>query len=244
MPKYVQPVLSKMSQLARQLRWQNVTNENALKKVIHEKVKHIKMLEEDGMCSLGRINTENQKDAFSKLVSYASTNDMEGPPSEKDIKAGYELFQAIVYCPPARVIKLFRFVDQVLSSESTRTIIKTFVNLFQSGAITEKTSFTLAKQFYNILASTLDLQYGNVLLATSTNLHLQAVLRNDWPFFANNSNLIEKCLQESICDGVQDIFKKLGISYFVSACLSCKTSLFRWQQSLERAVPSPSPPNL
>ena len=65
-----------------------------------------------------------------------------------------------------------------------------------------------------VVASTLQLHYGNILLATSTNKHLQAVIRNDWPFFANNTDLVEKCLQESHCEGIQDIAQKNGIVFF------------------------------
>ena len=144
----------------------------------------------------------------------------EGLPSEEDIKAGYELFHAVVYCPAEMVSKLFRFVDHLLSNESTRTIIQTIMNLFQSGVITDETSFTLAKQFYHVLASTLNLQYGNVLLATSTKAQLQDVIRNDWPFFANNTHLVEECLQESHCDGIRDNFQILGIVNFVAVCIS------------------------
>ena len=209
-PNYEQPFLAQMVQLARQLRLQNMTKERVLEKVIQKKLKNIQILEEDGMCSMGQVKPGNQKEAFSKLASYEKTNKTEGPPSEEDIRTGYELFQAVVYCP-TMVIKLFRFIDQLLSSESERTIILTFVNIFQSGAITDKTSFTLAKQFYNKLASTLNLKYGNVLLASSTNAQLKALIRKDWPFFSNNTNLVERCLQESHCDGIQDVFQKLGI---------------------------------
>ena len=163
------------------------------------------------VCAMGQVKPQKQTEVFSKLVSDVHIHEIEGPPSIKDIEIGYKLFHAIVYCP-IPLVKLFRFVDQLLSIESTRTIVQTFVNLFQSGAITDKTSFTLAKQFYFVLAS--NLQYGNVLLATSKNAQLQAVIRNDWPFFSNNTHLVGKCLQESNCDGIQDIFQKLGIMFF------------------------------
>ena len=109
-------------------------------------------------------------------------------------------------------MKLFRFVDQLLSTESSRTIIHTFVNLFWSGALKDFTSFSLAKEFYFVLASTLQLQYGNVLLATSTRGQLQAVIDNDWPFFTDNTGLLKACLKDLKCDATQEIFQKLGIT--------------------------------
>ena len=64
---------------------------------------------------------QNQKKAFSRLLSTANMSNDGGNLSEENVKTGYELFQAIVYCP-TMVIKLFKFVDQLLSSESERII--------------------------------------------------------------------------------------------------------------------------
>ena len=205
----------------------NMTKEEILEEVILKKVQNIRILEKVGMCSMERVKPMKQKDAFSKLVSYADMDKVDGTPSDEDIKIGYELVPAVVYCPAAMVIKHFRFTDQLLSSESSRTIIKTFVNLFQSGAITDETSFTLAKQFYVEVASTLDLQYGNVLLATSSKAQLQAAIRNDQPFFVNNSDQLEKCLKESQCDELQNKLQTLGIVLSKASHIFCNASLFQ-----------------
>ena len=71
----------------------------------------LKVLEENGICSMGQVKPGNQKEAFSKLASYENANKTEGPPSDEDIRTGYELYHAIVYCSSARVLKLFRFKD-------------------------------------------------------------------------------------------------------------------------------------
>ena len=57
---------------------------------------------------------------------------------------------------------------------------------------------------------TLNLQYGNILLATSTNSQLQSVIDNDWPFFTNQTDLVKTCLTDSDCDSIHDIIQKLG----------------------------------
>ena len=71
--------------------------------------------------------------------------------------------------------------------------------------------------FYLFLASTLDLQYGNVLLAMSKKAQLQEVLDNHWPFFTNKTEMVEACLQnDSHCNEiVEDIIQKLGIQNVV-----------------------------
>ena len=218
-PEYEQP-LPEMVQLARHLRLQNFTKKEVLEKIIHTKIYQIETLNEDEVCSLGQVKPQNQEAVISKLFSFSSF--VKGIPSDEDIKTGYELFQTIVFCP-AMTIKLFKFTDQMLSNESARTIIQTSVNLFRSRAIPDVTSLTLAKQFYLVLASTLNLQYGNVLLAAASNQHLQAVIRNGWPFFGNTTDLVTKLLQGSKCDECQDIFQKLG--NVLLYCLRCSTPI-------------------
>ena len=162
------------------------------------------------MCSMeDQISSDFLDEAFPKLASFVNENDLEESATDEDVMIGFEIFHAIVYCP-SMDIKLFLFVDQLLSNESSRTIIQTAVNLFRSGVLKDLTGFTEAKQFYQVLVSTLDLQYGNVLLATSTKSQLQAVINNDWPFFTNQTDLVKTCLLDSGCDSLQDIFQKLG----------------------------------
>ena len=211
-PKYKQPLLAEMVQTARDLRIQSKTRAKIQEQIFKEKLQKISVLEEEGTCNIKQITSEQLSETFQKLLSSVDKKETEGPVTEEDIKTGFQLFQTIIYCPSPMVIKHFRFVDNLLSVESSRTIIQTLVNTFRSGIITDKTSFALAKEFYSILASTLDLQYGDVLLATSTRSQLEEMLDNDWPFFTNNTQLMENCLKDSDCDGTQDIIKVLGKS--------------------------------
>ena len=151
-PKYEQPLLAEMVQLARQLRLQNMTEDEILEEVIHKKLQNIKIFDEDGMCSMEQVKPENLEKVFSslKLVLNVNMNTTDEPLTDEDIRTGYRIFHAIAYCP-IMVLKLFRFIDQLLSVESSRTIIQTFVNLFQSEAIRDETIFLLARQFYKVL---------------------------------------------------------------------------------------------
>ena len=213
-PKYVHPLLVGMIQLARQLRLKNMTEDDMLGEVISKKVKKIEVLLPSGpgdtMCFARKVMPKKYEYIFSKMISSEIIND-NGFPTEADMKTGYKLFQVMIYCPYAEVIKLFKFVNQMLSNESSRTIIQAVVNLFQPGVITQKESFHSANKFYNELASTLNLRYGDILLATSSRDQLQDALMNQLPFFAKFTELIEKCLQEFNCNGIQGIIKKLGI---------------------------------
>ena len=143
----------------------------------------------------------------------AELNMNKDEPLIEDIYNGYELFHSAEFCPTV-VVKIYTFIDQLLSNQTTRTIIQTIVGLFQSIALTDEKSFNLTKQFYQVLASTLDLQYGNIILATSTNAQRQAVITTKWPYFTNYTDLVEKCLFESSCDILQEIYQNLGESIF------------------------------
>ena len=162
------------------------------------------------MCSMDQIEPKGLDEVFPKLESFVEKEDMEGSVTDEDVTTGFELFRAVVYCPLATDIKLFRFVEQLLSDESARTITQTFVNLVRSGVLRDVRRFTLIKEFYLVLASTLNLRYGNVLLATSTNSQLETMINDDWPFFTNHTDLVKNCLLGSHCDSIQDRVQKLG----------------------------------
>ena len=177
----------------------------------------------DDMCTLGQVKADKEADVFSKLVFNVNTTNTQ--PSDIDIEAGYELFHAVIFCP-AMALKMYDFIDHLLSNETSRTIIQTIVHLFQPGTIADEESFKLAKEFYSVFASTLNLQYGNILLAASTTAQLQECLRNDCPFLTNNTNAVNKCIQESKCDIDSNIHQNNGKSHI---CIMYEI-YYRWRQ--------------
>ena len=187
---------------------------------------------------MGQLNPDYQNGVFSKVLSIARTAARGVQITDEDIETGYDLHQAVLFCPPMMVFKLYTFIEQLLSQETSRTIIQTVVNLFHSNVITDETSFKLAKHFYQVFASTIDLQYENILLATSANAQLETIKSKDWPFL---SNLTEKCLIESNCSSLLKIYQNLGKFCFSSLFL--KLCNHRCHQCLTRAVPPPGPPD-
>ena len=199
--------------LARDLRLQNMTKEEILKEVIRQKSQMRVIPELDDKCMMEQVGFYEYEDVFSTLVFNANKNQTSKEPSEKDIETGHELFHAVVFCP-SMIFKMFTFVDQLLSGESSRTIIQAIVHLLQCSAILDRTSFTLAKRFYRVLASTLDLQYGNILLSASSKAHRKTAISQGLPFFLNHTDRVDKCLQGSNCDTVQDIIQNTGMFFF------------------------------
>ena len=120
--------------------------------------------------------------------------------------------------PSVFISKLFFFLDQLLSFESSRSILNAYVNLFHSKTVKERTTISQMKKFYHVLADTFDLNYGNILLATSTKAGLQTMIDNDWPYFTKNIDFVRKCLLESDCASAQHIIQKLGKTCLNSHC--------------------------
>ena len=205
-----EPFLVKMVRLAQYLRVkEKMTEEQILDKVIKGKLQNISILEDQGVCSHGQIKSAKFNETFPELLPLVEIEFVERQAIDKDIMTGFKLFHASVYCPEMDM-KLYRFVLQLLSIESQRTLIQSYTNIFHSGVLKGTTSITLAKAFYMDLAATLNLQYGNILLATSTKSQLQAVIDNDGPFFTNNSDLVKSCIVLSTCDILLDIIEDQG----------------------------------
>ena len=180
---------------------------NALTKVIHKSSQKSTELYEDEECF-------TDDGVFSKSALGENTSKTG---EQNNTKTVYGIRQAVIFCPAA-VLKMYKFIDQLLTIESSRTIIQTMVNLFLAGAAKDsdedRTGFLLTKQFYQTLASTLNLQYGNILAATSTSSQLQSVVNSKWPFFGNYTDLVDECLKEFKCNITQYISQNIG-SIFV-----------------------------
>ena len=161
---------------------------------------------------MGQMKADEQELYIDDVLSNFNTSKTSGEPAAEDIETGFDLFHAVVFCTPTIVVKTYTMIDQLLSVETSRTIIQTVVNLFQSGVITDEATFTMTRQFYQVLADTLDLQYGNILWAMSTTAQMNAVIWNRWPFFTNFTRLVQNCLQQSDCGTLQDIYQHLGKS--------------------------------
>lgn len=194
-PRYAESLLlSKAVQLARQFRIQNISKNMILDRAVSIKLENINAFGISGICTQEEVISNDLDDIFSKLgLNENMNNTSERHPSDGDMRTGSELFHAIVYCP-AIPIKLFRFIDHLITNESSRTLIKTIVNLGQQGAIADPISGILVKQFVTEMDNSLALQYGNVLLATSNNPSLESLAMNELLLIGNSSQDVSKQL--------------------------------------------------
>ena len=205
-----------MVQLAQHLRTrQNMTKEQILDKVYKEKMQNISILNGSEVCQMDQIQPDHLDSVSSELMPLIQNGEgVLGSATYEDTMTGFQLYHLVVYCPP----KLFFFVDQLLSFESSRSILNAYVNLFNSKTVEERTTISQMEEFYHVLADTFDLNYGNILLATSTKARLEAMIDNNWPYFTKNSDFVRKCLLESDCAGTQHIIQKLGKTFLNSQC--------------------------
>ena len=60
---------------------------------------------------------------------------------------------------------------------------------------------------YLLLDNIFNLQYGKILLATSSPSQLDAMITKDWPYFTNYS--LDQCLSGGSCQGVTDLMKQI-----------------------------------
>ena len=102
---------------------------------------------------MNQIKSEHLNELFPNLVSFNENEEYLTSPTEEDSMTGFELYHVIVYCP-TRIMKLFRFLDNLLTSESSGTIIQSVVNLFHAKTVKDKEGIRLMKDFYGVLATT------------------------------------------------------------------------------------------
>ena len=215
-PAYKEEVLSDIVDLVRSLLVQNMSEDKIFKEVFHQKLQNINSLDLNTKCSMGQIKPNYQRVEFSKLVkTLKSSKTSTGPPTDDDIKSGLRLFRVLVYCSSSMALELYQFIDHLIFHESKRTLIHTVINIFLKGAITDKASYNLVGQFYQEMTTVLDLQYGNVLFATSTKAQLETALDNSLPFFGNHTDLVDDCLHKSNCERISTIFQALGIVFLL-----------------------------
>ena len=214
-PAYKSPLLHNIIYLTKELRGQNMPRSKIMKKVIHQKLQTGFNTNAVHKCLMGQLEADEQKLVFSNIFSNnLTTNKTPEKLTDQEVETGYDLLHAVVFCP-AMVSKMYTFVNQLLSVETSRTIILSIVNLFQSGVITDETTFTLTRKFYQVVADTLDLQYGNILLTSSTIAQIRSAIWNRGPFFTNHTDLVKKSLQESKFDFMhdKDISSKVRCKY-------------------------------
>ena len=128
--------------------------------------------------------------------------------TDEDIKIGFQMFSAIVYC--SEPVALSKFLHNLVALQSPRTIIQATVNTIQSDDIKDMKNRERLNQFVIALDNIFSFQLGLILMATASPSQLKAMMAADWPYFHKHSQEIDQCLNHENCSGVKHLFHDLG----------------------------------
>ena len=79
------------------------------------------------------------------------------------------------------------------------------VNTIMSGNIKEFSVKGQVNKFYTVIDKIFKLEYGNILLASSSKKDLQNILDNEWPFLTNYTEMVKQCLLLGSCKSITDL---------------------------------------
>ena len=207
-PKEVKPQylptkdwLAKMARLSKQL---NGSLEEDVRQVLEVKLSNKRFLNNsDVWCFDGQIKETYHSKIFDEILRELNYNetDQDDVDSEEydlnDLKAGFLMFSSIVFCPKTvRDLKLYNFLDDLISNESPRTLIQGIVNTLGSKDLDGKSSKNL-DDFFQALNDMMALKFGKILLASSSPAKLKSMLDRGLPYVTKYKDDIEMTTNSS-----------------------------------------------
>ena len=203
-----------MVQFAKQERLENKTEDVITKEAIKEKGALDEAILNTEKCDGlgGQSRPEYYRELLQRYEEQNKGENEVGDFSREDIKTGFMVFSAVIYCPKSakETYQLYQFLDNLVLTESPRTIIQAVVNTIQAGALVEDGDRKGINEFYLAMDKHFRFQYGKILLATSTNTQLKEMLEKDWPFFDDFRTELVGCLNGTNCERIEDLIETLG----------------------------------
>ena len=202
-PKYKEHILTvmvdQMIQERMHARIQNMTKED----IIFEKERIALQTHNSETCLeiqtnklFNKMNTNVKK--FNKVTNIV----------EEDFMTGFELFLISFHCSESTDI--YKFLHNLISTQSPRTIIQTTVNTIQSDKIKERKNMITLGQFYLELDKIFQFQLGNILSAILSFSQIETMKDKDWPYFTHYQAAMDMCLNEHNCQMITKLTKDLG----------------------------------
>jgi hypothetical protein len=194
-----------MVQVASAARALNITAENMLKHVLREKIRGYYR----GCSASDQIDyVEGQYDGIEKELV---VSDGKQAITDDDILVGFQMFWALHNCErEVEREKLYKFLHDLVSFESPKTIIQATVNTMQAKNIKEVGNRARLIQFFHSLDSFFQFNIGKILLATSSLEDVRNMIDEDWPYFTNYLAEVKQCIDGTSCRGVKDLVQTLG----------------------------------
>ena len=143
-----------------------------------------------------------------KLESKQIISKSPNPFITEDIVTGLKLFSIMIYCSES--VKLYKFLHEIFTTQSPRTLFKTIINTIQSDNIKESRNLASLEKIYEEIDNLFHLQLGKILLAISSPKQIHTMINNVFPPIYKYIEMIKMCLNYSNCEDVNKLIKELG----------------------------------
>ena len=188
-----------------------------MEQAIRAKVVLTEFPERSEWCDNGQVVDKHKKTVFDDTISKMSFgedyDDSIGPLRDEDVLTGFRMFAALAHCPSNEVFKLYKFFQTLVSTQDFKTILKATVNTIAGSNIRKSQALEKVHAFYDILEETLKLQYGAILLATSSKTKQQKIIEEGFPFTAKHKESVLRCFDGTNCNEMKRLLKGLGTKY-------------------------------
>ena len=209
--------LEKMVRVAREGRLKNMSSGEIVGEAIHAKVVLTEFAERSEWCDNRQVKEKHMKTIFDKTISMMTIDEVHddsiSPLEEEDFLTGFKMFAAIAHCPSNAVFKLYKFFRILVSTEDLKTILKATVNTIAASKIRNRRTRGKVLKFYDILEETLKLEYGTILIASSSSTKQKIIIEGDFPFTAKHKDKILSCFNGTNCSDMRSLLKDLGNTY-------------------------------
>ena len=203
-PEFQELWLRNTSQLARHYRQQNLSREEMVQRIVKKKMMTTDFVHKsDHICMGGQVKTNHYKNLFEEVLNDV---DHKGPITnqdllQEDLHNGFVIFVAIIYCPDiVEELKLYKFVDDLLTSQNPGTIMRATINTIEAATLNEDLSAKF-NEFFKILDKVLELHYGMIHLASSSPSSVRNMIASDRPYFQKGNKYVEEC-RDGFCESL------------------------------------------
>ena len=212
---YTDDLFNKSVQLANQLRQQNMTQEDMVTKVVQE-ITHIKKegvfnigYLEDKFCSPVQSLSWQGYKAVNVVLDILIDNETTNTIVIEDLKAGFAIYSAVVFCSNTPK-QLYKFFFDLVSKETPRTILLALVNTIRSSSLKTYSDKLQLNEFYHSLNLIMKPMYAQIITAISSRNDLKKMNDNGWPFFSNKTDSFLESVQSDHYQNVSEPTDTLG----------------------------------
>ena len=180
--------------------------------------KKINLVREDGLgqvmkeyflpsfCSRSAQYTLRRQNLLLSMLDSLIGNQTSEIITDDSMKKGLAIYAVTVFCSNTQK-QLFVFFSDLVSRETPASIILATVNTIKSSYRRDYSDKLLLNMFYE----TLNLNYGKILLATSSMEYIKTMKDYDFPFFTNNTTMIDDCLRGGQCLSAIELKQTISI---------------------------------